>query len=290
MGDGLPGKLTLLGAVSEMIRHMPRQSRGIMVVGGDLRISEFTISVGDDGKPSAGAPRVELRTDMWPFWLEEAIEAAVIAHDFGSRIPAVVDQLEEALEAGKATESINDDLNQLVFRELRASMRAITASAFAIDAFYASVKARSPKHPHQDKWNEKGTARSKQVADTLRYHLRIGKATSVKEIKSRVSQIFEYRDWAVHPGARFRKPEYRPDLNVALDWHFSAFRRENAVTATAWTVSLLDSLVALLDRGGEELANYKQGARHAMDRILDIYDALDGFPPIGRAEPPPPPP
>jgi hypothetical protein len=66
-----------------------RQSRGIKVVGGDLRLSDLTISIGEDGEPVAAPPRVELRTDMWPFWLEEAIEAAAIASDVGRRIPAL---------------------------------------------------------------------------------------------------------------------------------------------------------------------------------------------------------
>ena len=180
-----------------------RQSRGIMVVGGDLRISEFTISIGEDGKPSAGAPRVELRTDMWPFWLEEAIEEAVIASEVANQIPAVVEQLEDALEAGGATESIYGDLTQLVSRELRASMRAITSCAFAIDALYATVNARSPTHPHQAAWTKNRTARNVQVADTFRYHLQIGDATSVKEIPIPCISDLQYRDWAVHPGARF---------------------------------------------------------------------------------------
>jgi hypothetical protein len=70
-----------------------------------------------------------------------------------------------------------------------------------------------------------------------------------------------------------------------MDWHFTAFRRANAIGATALTVSLIDSLVALLDRGADELAQTKAGARQKMDAILSIYDALEGFPPIGRAEP-----
>jgi hypothetical protein len=52
-----------------------------------------------------------------------------------------------------------EDLDRLAIRELIASMRAITASAFAIDVFYASIKVRSPEQPRQDVWREKRTAR-----------------------------------------------------------------------------------------------------------------------------------
>ena len=135
-------------------------------------------------------------------------------------------------------------------------------------------------------WNEKGTARHKQVADTFRVQLRINKPATVKEIKHRVSQVFRFRDEAVHPGSKFREPVYRPDPNVALDWHFTVFRRENAVNATALTISMLDSLVSFMDRGSKELAEQKQGARRAMDAILDQYDGIDIFPAFQRGEPP----
>ena len=54
--------------------------------------------------------------------------------------------------------------------ELKAAMRATTSAAFAIDAFYASVKERSPEHPDADKWRANRTARNKQIAETFRYH------------------------------------------------------------------------------------------------------------------------
>jgi hypothetical protein len=265
-----------------------RQSRGIKVVGGDLRLSDLNISIGEDGKPSAGAPRVELRTDMWPFWLEEAIEAAAIASDVGRQIPALVEQLEEALELDDKARAgaVEDALTAILSRELRASMRAMTSCAFAIDAFYAMVKARSPDHPQQMEWTKNRTARKTQVSETFRHQLRIGNAQSRDSIRTRVSEIFQYRDWAVHPGLKYRDAEYRQDLNASMDWHFKAFRRENAVTATLWTVTLIDSLVALLDRGSPELVASKPYARRRMDEILAIYDAQEDFPPIERAEPP----
>lgn len=273
--------MTAVANADKTERPPTRQSRGVGFIGCDVRISGISFSLGLNGEPdrNAGHATVELRTDMWPFWLEEAIDAAMAAATFADQIPP----LYERFEADKAT---NEDLDQLAIRELTASMRAITASAFAIDAFYAGVKARSPRHPQQDAWNRKGTARHKQVADTFRVMLRINKPATVKEIKHRVSQIFRFRDWAVHPGSKFREPIYRPDLNVALDWHFTIFRRENAVNATALTVAMLDSLVSYMDRGSKELAEQKQGARRAMDAILDRYDTIDIFPAFRRAEPP----
>jgi hypothetical protein len=269
--------MTALDGTDETEPAEARQSRGIRAIGCDFRISNISIPIALDGTPTVGTATAEMRTDMWRFWLEEAIDAAVEAAHFADQIPP----LYEKYESGEATD---EELDRLAVRELIASMRAITASAFAIDAFYASVKARSPKHPHQDMWHEKGTARHKQVADTLRVQLRITNRQAVKEVKRRISQVFRFRDWAVHPGSKFREPVYRQDLNAALDWHFTVFRRENAVSATGMTVQLLDSLVAVLHRGSKELAEQKQGARQAMDVILDRYEAIDVLPPFQREE------
>jgi len=134
-------------------------------------------------------------------------------------------------------------------------------------------------------WTKNRTARKTQVSETFRYQLQIGNAESIDSVRVRVSEIFEYRDKAVHPGSKYREPEYRQDLNASMDWHFKAFRRENAVTATLWTVTLLDSLVALLDRGSPDLVAHKPYARKRMDEILAIYAAQEGFPSIERAEP-----
>ncbi|WP_131590615.1 hypothetical protein [Mycolicibacterium setense] len=260
---------------------LTRQSRGVWAVGCDLRVSGLSFALGLNGEPdpNAGHATVELRTDMWRFWLEDAINAAQAAVSVADQIPPTLEQY----EAGNAT---TEDLEQLVTRELIAAMRAMTACAFAIDAFYASVKARSPKHPQQDIWNAKGTARHKQVAETFRFHLKIKDREAVKEIKSRVSQLFRFRNWAVHPGAQFRPPIYRPDLNAALDWHFTVFCRENAVKATAMTVQMMDSFVTVLDRGSAELAEQKQGARRVMDAILDRYESANCLSELQRVESP----
>jgi hypothetical protein len=107
---------------------------------------------------------------------------------------------------------------------------------------------------------------SRAVADTFRVQLRINKSATVKEVKSIVSQVFQLRDTAVHPGSEFRESVYRSDLNVDLDWHFSVFCRQNAIPATAITIGMFDSLVSFMDRGSKELAEQKQGARRGDGR------------------------
>jgi len=240
--------------------------------GADLQISGIRIEVREDGSVHLPPVVPKLRTDMWPHWLAEAVEAAVVARGVSADIPASVAAGDDAR------------VDSVLVRELRTSMRAITAAAFALDAFYASVKARSPQHPDQEKWVKNRTPRPAQIFETLRYHLKI-KNAGAKEMRRRVHELFKFRGWAVHPGSKFREPIMRPEIDAGLDWHFIVFRAENAVNAVALTVSMLDQLVKTLERGSEDLQKFKDAARRAMDGVLDEYEAatLPAFP---RCEPP----
>lgn len=240
-------------------------------MGADLQISGIRVEVGQDGSLQVPPVIPKLRTDMWPQWLAEAVEAAVLARELSAQIPPAV------------AKGDDQRVDILLVRELRASMRAMTAAAFALDAFYASVKARSPQHPHQEEWVSNGTTRPAQIFETLRYHLKI-KNAGAKEIRRRIRELFKFRGWAVHPGSRFREPIVRPDVAVGLDWHFTVFRAENAVNAVALTVSMFDQLVMTLGRGSRDLQKFKKAARRAMNGVLDEYEAAS-LPTFQRCEP-----
>ena len=262
-------------------------TRGVTVTdGADLRLSDISL-VFDANNPTAAQPSssvtVHLRTDMWPYWLAEAIDAAVDAATNSAQIPAAV------------ADGVERVIGDLMLRELRAAMRAITAAAFAVDAFYAAIKARSPEHPNAAQWQQNRLARHKQVFETFRQNLKLDNATS-KEASRRISQLFAYRDWAVHPGSEFKEPIYRPDLDASADWHFTVFRAENALAAVAMTVQMLDRFTPRLERGSTELAEWRPKVRKAINRVLDQYEAAAALPTIGRGEPlnretndPPPP-
>lgn len=255
--------------------------RGVWVVGGDLQISDLSFSVGEDGQFTASPITVRVRTDMWPFWLEEAVEAADTACRVADRIPPLVAELDAAPD-DEVRQAVTDQINALMFRELRASMRALTACAFAFDALYATVKERCGPHPHDAAWAEKGTARHKRITETIRYHMKISRPDATRQLKSFVSQMFRFRDWAVHMAANYRDPVPRADLRASVDWHFVAFQRENAVTAGGFTTSTLDYLVSVMDRGGEDLANCQNFARQRMDDVVRAYDQVDALPRFQR--------
>ena len=246
---------------------------GIFITkGSDVRIPSggLRLHIGDDGEPSMDPLTLHLRTDMWPHWLREALDATVLAQQAAQEIADEV--------GGK-----NDDaqLHELLDRELRATMRAISSAAFAVDSFYASVQARSPAHPHREKWRkgQRRTPRQAQVFETLRYHLKM-RNPGAAEARQRIKQLFKFRGWAVHADSKFREPVTRPELDRGVDWHYAVFRAENAANALAMTIQMLDSMVALLDRGSGELAKMQPMARERIDEILDLYMAKPGLPAI----------
>lgn len=247
---------------------------GIFVVeGNDLRLSNIRIEIGEDGTLTAPSPTMHLRTDMWPHWLAEALSAAIAAAEIAAGITP------------ELRESDPQEMCRLLELELRASMRALTSAAFAIDAFYSSVKSRSPEHPQQAMWNEKDTPRRKQVAETLRHHLRVTKNAQAKEMSHRIAEIYRFRDRAVHPGSNYREPIYRADVDAGVEWHFVVFSAANAVAGVGKIAVLIDFLVAKLDCGSEEVVKSKVAARKAMNQILDAYEASDKLLPFTRAEP-----
>ena len=243
--------------------------------GSQLRIPPggITIRVTDDGRVEADPVTPQTRMDMWPQWLHEALDATVAAREVHDRLAAEV--------AAPTSDNLLGDLLDL---ELRASMRSMTSAAFAVDAFYASVQARSPEHPHRAKWREPGrrTPRHVRVFETLRYHLKVNRPAA-GEVRHRLKQLFRYRDWAVHADAAWGDPVLRGDVDRGVDWHYVAFRAENATTSLNMTLDMLDLLIGRFDRAAsQELRDWAPYARERLDGILDLYDAVAGLPPITR--------
>ncbi|NEW30648.1 hypothetical protein GV790_28860 [Nocardia cyriacigeorgica] len=201
--------------------------------------------------------------------MAEGIDGAVDSSVHAALIPEALAQRRE------------DEVNKLLIHELRASMRALTSSAFAIDAFYGSVKERAGEHPQNALWRENGTARYKQVVETFHHHLKIRDNHSVKEARHRIKQLFQMRDWAVHARSEYQGPIYRPDIDAAVPWQYAAFRSENAVNAVAMTIDLMNSFVILLAGADSTLQEWKPRVEDLMGRVIEKYQA-SSLPPVSQ--------
>lgn len=105
----------------------------------------------------------------------------------------------------------------------------LMAAASAIDAFYAAVKEHITIPASMLKaWREKGTARHKQVYEVWRRGFKVVKSALPKILQA-LSEIYRFRDLAVHPDPKLARPVLHPDLGgVGTEWRFVFFHYENA--------------------------------------------------------------
>lgn len=107
------------------------RGEGIFVNRTDVRVGNLGFSIdattGEVG--SVNTPTIEVRTDTFHHWLLVAKQG--------------VEDAEAARAA--AIDASKDDFVEAVEAEFRPSMQTITAAAFALDAFFASVIHQAPE-------------------------------------------------------------------------------------------------------------------------------------------------
>lgn len=188
------------------------------------------LAVGADGGVDIPPVQFEVMLDVWPFWLDIAIDQAAAA----SRARW---DLERAASASGIETLEAVPHGELLASECKAGMVAIAAAAFALDNFYAVVKPFVPGGTElQVQVHAAGTPRHRRIAERLRRTFRIG---NVGRLRSILQEVFQYRDWAVHPPAEFREPVKHDLFNVGVEWRFVAFRAQNAVSVTRAATSFI---------------------------------------------------
>jgi hypothetical protein len=165
--------------------------------------------------------------------------------------------------AREATKGADDEhFNAALEREFRRGMQAVGAAAFAVDAFYASVVEHAPDVRVRAK------SRAKSIAATFGRGFVL---TNPQQATARtlVVQVFRFRDWAVHPPAKFVAPVRHPAFGLGMDPRFITFGLENA---TAARIGVHRLLWLLLHRPRERYAGLVEWAT-ASRELLDAPDA-----------------
>ncbi len=167
----------------------------------------------------------ELRTDIFGHWLRIAEQAS--------------DQSETArkLALDAASDDGNEKFGEALQREFEASLIAVTASAFAIDAFFASVLEHAPEARVSAKTRD-GT-----IFETFKRAFSLSHA-QLTALRQPLRVLFRMRREAVHPPATWAQPVLHPAFNLGMEPRFVNYRAENAVNAQL----LARKLVALCVR------------------------------------------
>jgi hypothetical protein len=135
---------------------------------------------GAHGKASPGAT-LQIASNFWAKWIEVAAEHARAAQRARRR----------AYKAKKGSKAMGRAFND----ELKASLVAITASAFAIDAWDKAVRSRIPGP-------RAGKGAADKIVRTLKRGFAVG-APAGRRWDKRVKELFDLRNDVVHHTSNF---------------------------------------------------------------------------------------
>jgi hypothetical protein len=171
----------------------------------------------------------------------------------------------------------NDEITKVLEGEFASSMQAMMAAAVAIDAFYAAVKEHIAIPPSMLKaWREKGTARHKQVYEVVRRGFKIGKS-ALPKVREALSEIYRFRDLAVHPDPKLAEPITHPDLTgVGTEWRFIYFRYENAKPLVNVALSMVVQFIAAPKERNKPLTRYAQETAPMIKPLVEEWESRYG--------------
>ena len=186
---------------------------------------DFVISMDESGQ-SASKLILSTAYNVIPLWLR-------IARD----------RLKDAKRASEDIASNWDDdadhQKAMLIAELAPSMEVIVSCGIALDSLYDMLRPHAKLSEAEIKrWKVNRTGRGAQIFEVIRRVLK-PENKYVKELKKAINDIIKFRDMAVHPTLELKNALSRPDINVAVDWKFSAYRFSNAWACFNTTTQVL---------------------------------------------------
>ena len=238
------------------------EGMGLRIPAGGL-----TIGVGEDGQLTSSIT-FEVALDVWPMWLDVALDHAVQA-------AKVRLELEDAVRSAGESGLEGKDQAALMTGECQAGMVSIAAAAFALDNFHSTVRRFVPGSAALEaQWAQANTARHRRVSESLRRTFRVTN-DGAKKLRRSVGEIFRFRDWAVHPPADFRVPLKHDLLDSGVEWRFVAFRAGNAVRATGAATAIISQCISAPRAGNDELMKWCSGRKGRIEpRMARARDEL----------------
>jgi hypothetical protein len=159
---------------------------------------------------------VELQLDTCVHWLEIALEHLANA--------------KHAHQALLTEPRGSNALGNLLDREFKFSVQASLAAATFFEALYAATIDRNP--PKKNPGVTAGAAKRRPtrfatVTEQLRRSFGL-KKQGTANLRSVLSEIYRFRDQAVHPSSAFSQPVLHPELGVGVERRFVMFSASSA--------------------------------------------------------------
>lgn len=219
-----------------------------------IRVSNLRLIEDDSGEVQLDPIVLQLQYDVVPTWLHLAFQHLIESEMRCEEVQRIWQDPDEEAKV-KALEA-----------EFQAAMQACIASAIALDAFYACVKDTAGVP------SSSARSRHAKIADTLGTAFRYRNEVA-KKVSRVLGEIFSVRNLAVHPGANFKEPQFRPDLNVGVPWHFAQFRFELAKRAVHASLSIVAHLVSRSTTESKALADYCQRTQRKVRPIVERWES-----------------
>ena len=228
-------------------------SNGVLIFKGmkvGVLPGDLTISVNEDGEESS---KLILSTayNVIPLWLRAA-------HDHLKQSKVASENISENWSED------TDQQKELLVRELTPSIQVFVSCGIALDALYDTLRPHA-KITHQEVqvWKNNRTSRDRQIVEVVRRTFKL-KPDILKSFSGCIVQVIKYRDMAVHPSLELKNACTRPDLDVGVDWKFSAYRYANAEWCLMNTINMIVYLY-----------EHKTGISAIDESISNIIDALE---------------
>lgn len=174
----------------------------------------LTLTLDDSGEPKMELKALLLRLDTSVHWLEIALDhlaQARTAHD------AMVTAHADGKDVG--------DLLQVTFK---AAMQAIVASATFFEALYAASRdCMPPARLAPRAADGSGAKRPALVTEQLKRSFGL-KPKKTADLASVLSDVYRFRDEAVHPSSSFGPPAIHPVLGVMVERRLAMYTYPNA--------------------------------------------------------------
>jgi hypothetical protein len=224
----------------------------------------ITIRIGEDGLPVID-PVVPLsQYQAWPDWVEIAVSHCRDAKEARTSVLAAIEAKDDQAE------------NVALSAEFHASLQAITACAFALDAFYARIQQFAPvTADERARRTAKRWPRSKWVYDAVHRTTQPMSSESAKAVKAGLKGVYRLRDRAVHPAFELTPFIVHSGARIAVPEVMATFALENANAALAISVEAILRVADMPRTGDDELA---QVAHEASATAHQIVDGVVNFP------------
>jgi hypothetical protein len=179
-------------------------------------------------RATGGVVTAKIASHFWVSWTDVAIEHARMA---GKARQRAVEAPDGSPAMGKAFDG-----------ELKAALVAITAAAFAVDAWFGAVKPMIPLPPHLlAAWTKSGArpSRAARVSETLNAGFAVGPVAA--RWGRQLKWLYALRDGAVHHDSLFVEAAPHPSGK-------SNVSRENAVYTAEASVAAADLALQIVTR------------------------------------------